>query len=210
MVGRGMTPEEVMAEVLRDRVFYDESGGGVTLSGGEPLAQHDFAREILRRCRQEAVHTAVETSGHCPWDELDDLLPMIDLVMLDIKHIDPRRHRATVGVSNRLILANARRLMATDKRVIFRVPVIPTVNDSPQEIEAIARFVREAADARESGATGGPPPELELLAFHRLATGKYRGLGIDDRAAGLAAPSREQMAELARLAASHGLAVRYR
>jgi pyruvate formate lyase activating enzyme len=210
LAGRSMTIEEIVTEVLRDRVFYDDSGGGVTLSGGEPLWQPEFARELLRRCRLEDVRTAVETCGHCRWEELAAILPLTDLVLMDLKHLDADRHRTAVGVSNRLILANARKLMETDKRVIFRVPVIPTVNDTPEALGAIAAFVHELAAARQAAATGGPPPDLELLGFHRLASAKYRSLGMDDRAAALSPPSQDEMAGLARVAASHGIAVRCR
>jgi pyruvate formate lyase activating enzyme len=210
LVGCAMTIDEVLAEVLRDRVFYDDSGGGVTLSGGEPLSQPEFVRELLRRCRQEDVRTAVETCGHCRWEELAAILPLTDLVMMDLKHLDADQHRAAVGVSNRLILANARKLMETDKWVTFRVPVIPTVNDTPEAMGAIAAFVHELAAVRQTAATGGPPPDLELLGFHRLAIAKYRSLGMDDRAASLSPPSPDRIAELARLAASHGIDVRCR
>ena len=210
LVGCSMTIDEVLAEVLRDRVFYDDSGGGVTLSGGEPLGQPEFALELLRRCRREDIRTAVETCGHCRWEELAAVLPLTDLVLMDLKHLDADQHRAAVGVSNRLILANARKLMATDKQVTFRVPVIPTVNDTPEALGAIAAFVHELAAVRQAAATGGPPPEVELLGFHRLASAKYRSLGMDDRAAALSPPSADRMAELAGLAASHGIAVRCR
>jgi pyruvate formate lyase activating enzyme len=210
LIGRSMTIDEIVAEVLRDRVFYDDSGGGVTLSGGEPLSQPEFALELLRRCRQEDIGTAVETCGHCRWEELAAILPLTDLVMMDLKHMDADQHRVAVGVSNRLILSNARRLMETDKCVTFRVPVIPTVNDTPEALGAIVAFVHELAVVRQTAAAGGPPPDLELLGFHRLASAKYRNLGMDDRAAALSPPSQDKIAELARLAASHGIAVRCR
>ena len=194
MVGERMTVEQVMEEILRDSAFYRNSGGGVTLSGGEPLMQLEFSRAILEACRQAGIHTAIETSGHAPWDDFASLLPLLDLVMMDLKHLDAQKHRQTTGVNNKLILANARRLAETDMPIIFRLPVIPTVNDTPEEVEAIARFVRELKELRRRKQTVNPGRgrsrdcaeiDLELLAFHPLAGDKYRSLGMDNRAADL-------------------------
>jgi len=212
LTGWCMTVEQVMEEVLRDRAFYADSMGGVTLSGGEPALQPDFARAILERCQAEGLHTAVETAANCRWDDLAALLPVTDLVMLDIKHMDADKHRAVTGVSNQRILANARRLAQTDRPVILRVPVVPTVNDTPEEIAAIATFVRHLIDLRrESGhgtASHADLPSIELLPFHRLAADKYRSLGLDYRASELERPTKEEMAELAEIAQAQGIAVR--
>lgn len=209
-----MTVAQVMEEVLRDRAFYKTSGGGVTLSGGEPLMQRDFALDILEQCKAEGIHTAVETAGDCRWRDLAALLPVIDLVMMDIKHMDSAKHRSATGVSNDRILANARRLMETDKPVIFRVPVVPTVNDTPEEIRAIALFVHELSELRRKksqskGSFGSASnetrlPSLELLPFHRLAADKYRSLGLDYRAGELEPLTREKMARLAEIARQCG------
>lgn len=175
MAGKSMSSDEVVTEVLRDRAFYERSGGGVTLSGGEPALQKEFSREILSACKDQGIHTAIETAANCRWDDLEELLSVTDLVMMDIKHIDSEKHRAATGVSNERILANAERLAASGKPIIFRVPVIPTVNDSPEEIGAIASFVKRIAG-------GSPDIRLELLPFHRLAADKYRSLGLEYRA----------------------------
>lgn len=190
MVGEQMTVEQVMEEVMRDKPFYRNSGGGVTLSGGEPLVQLEFTRAILEACRQEDIHTAIETSGHGRWEDLAVLLPNLDLVMMDLKHMDAEKHRRVTGVSNELILANAHRLADTNKPIRFRLPVVPKVSDSPEEIEAVASFVRELRDLRAGVKAAGtqiPTAEitLELLAFHPLAGDKYRSLGMENRAAGL-------------------------
>ncbi len=211
LMGQTMTVEQVVEEVLRDRAFYETSGGGVTLSGGEPVLQRDFAQAILARCQAEGVHTAIETAAHCRWDDLAALLPVTDLIMMDIKHMDPDKHRAATGVSNERILANARRLAQTGKPIIFRVPVVPGVNDTPEEIGAIAEFVQGLACLRsEDGHQAAGPFSLELLPFHRLATDKYRGLGLEYRASQLASPPKEKMAELAEAARAHGITVRDR
>jgi pyruvate formate lyase activating enzyme len=197
LTGTKVTVDEVMAEVLRDRPFYASSGGGVTLSGGEPLLQPDFARAILARCRAEGIHTAIETAANCRWRQLEMLLPVTDLVLMDIKHMDAAKHRAVTGVSNARILANARRLAQSRVPLHLRTPVIPTVNDTPDEIRAIAMFVRELQHLRAAHDPDSPLPALELLPFHRLAGDKFRSLGLDDRSAALTPLGAERMAELA-------------
>ncbi len=208
--GKEMSAEDVVAEVLLDRAFYENSGG-VTLSGGEPALQVDFSREILERCRAEGIHTAIETAANVPWESLATLLPFTDLVMMDIKHMDSAKHHDAVGAPNALLLANARRIVQTGKPIIFRIPVIPTVNDTPEEIAAIAAFVRELCDlriAQHDGLPGEPEPiTLELLAFHRMAGDKYNSLGWDYRADNLTPPTKEHMAALADVASAQGVVV---
>lgn len=209
--GRSMTVGEVMTEILRDRTFYASSGGGVTLSGGEPALAKEFARELLEQCRAHGLHTAIETCGECEWTALDLLLPFTDLVMMDLKHLDPAQHREATGHSNRRILDNARRLAATDKPIVFRTPVIPGVNDSAEDIGQIADFVHDLIERRKqaAGPTDGSAASISyaLLAFHRLAAGKYASLGLDYRAASLDPPTREKIAELVAVAREHGIDV---
>ncbi len=212
LTGREMTVESVVSEVLQDRPFYDNSGGGVTLSGGEPVYQPEFSYQILSRCREEGVSTAIETAGNIPWETLAGLLPVTDLVMMDLKHMDPEKHMQAIGATNRLLLANARRLVATDKPIIFRTPVVPTVNDTPEEIGAIAAFVREMQEHR-AGANGSghtAPISLELLPFHRMAGDKYNSMGLLYRAQELSPPTKETMAALTEAAELCGVAVRSR
>jgi pyruvate formate lyase activating enzyme len=207
-----MSVGQVMDEILADRAFYESSGGGVTLSGGEPLLQHDFSRAILERCKTEGLHTAIETTANCRWERLAELLPLADLIMMDIKHMDPDKHRAVTGGSNEHILANAQRLVQTDKPVIFRVPVVPAINDSLEEIGAIAAFVRRLTELRMEGNTSASnqlePPALELLAFHRLAADKYRSLGLDYSASHLEGPTKEKLAELQEHARCYEIVIR--
>ena len=207
LTGKRVSVAEVMAEVLRDRPFYQTSGGGITLSGGEPLVQPEFARGILEQSKAAGIHTAIETAANCRWQDLALLLLFSDLVLMDIKHMDATKHREATGASNERILANARRLMATDRPVIFRIPVIPTVNDTPEEMRAIAAFVRRLSDQRAAGNPQAPPPSLELLPFHRLAADKFRSLGLDDRAGRLTPLAKEQMQELAEVARQCGISV---
>jgi pyruvate formate lyase activating enzyme len=202
MTGSVVTAEAVMAEVLQDQAFYASSGGGVTLSGGEPLRQPDFASEILQGCRAAGLHTAVETTLHAPWRHVEALLPLVDLFLVDIKQLDPVKHRSATGVSNERILANIRRLAATGHAVNFRIPVVPTVNDTPADIQAAACFVRELQPARPAGARA---LSLELLPFHQLAGDKYASLGRPYHAAGLTPPTKARMAELVQAARAAGV-----
>jgi pyruvate formate lyase activating enzyme len=195
MAGRWWTPEELVAELLRDQPFYEQSGGGITLSGGEPLLQQPFSLRVLQMCRQAGLHTAIETAAFCRWESLAELLPWLDLLIMDVKLMDDAQHRAVTGVSNRRILENARRLAETDAPLIVRTPVIPTVNDTPYAICAVATFLRDF-------------PNLlyyELMPFHRLAEGKYRSLDLPYRASGLVPPARETMEALAQRARDCGV-----
>jgi pyruvate formate lyase activating enzyme len=195
-VGRSMGVEEVATEVLRDVPFYATSGGGVTISGGEPLLQKEFVRSLLSRCTDAGVHTAVETAGFYPWILLEAILPVTRLLMMDVKHMDPAKHRKATGADNTLILENVRRAAATDIPLVVRVPVIPGVNDTAGEIAAIRDFTMGLKVLRVAGA----PLSLELMTFNRLASGKYSSLGADDPYAGIAALSAARMAELDEIA----------
>jgi pyruvate formate lyase activating enzyme len=190
LIGRAASVDDVLDEVLRDRAFYETSGGGVTLSGGDPTVQPDFSIALLNACKQAGLHTAVETTAHTSWDVLARFLPVTDLFLVDLKQMDSERHRAATGVPNGRILENARRLTETGVPIVFRVPIVPTVNDAPDDIAAIAAFVAGLAQGRDAAI------RLELLAFHRLAADKYRSLGLEYRAADLQPPSRARMDEL--------------
>ncbi len=186
LVGQWWTPEELLAELLKDQPFYTQSGGGITLSGGEPLLQQPFSLRVLQMGREAGLHTAIETCALAPWEKLAELLPWLDLVIMDVKLMDDEQHRAVTGVSNRRILENARRLAEVGVPLIVRTPVVPTVNDTPEAIGAIARFIRSF-------------PNLlyyELLPFHRLAEGKYRSLGLPYRAGSLPSLTREHIQAL--------------
>lgn len=165
--GREATVEEVLEEVEKDRPFYDNSGGGMTLSGGEPLMQIDFAEALLRGAKQAGLHTLVDTCGHVPWDCFERVLPHTDMVFYDLKCADPERHRLATGARNDLIVENLRRLALNGACVQVRVPTVPGYNATPPDMEAVARLV---------GALENAPP-VELLRYHRLGEGKYESLG---------------------------------
>jgi len=187
LVGKRMTVDEVLAEVLRDLPFYETSGGGVTLSGGEPLLQPQFTRALLQACKAAGVHTTVQTCAATSWAHLRSILAWVDLFLIDIKVLDPVAHRQCTGQSNRRILENIRRLAETSTPLVFRIPVIPGVNDRPETIAEIARFVSTLRT---------PALTVELVPFHRLATDKYRSLGWTYQAAELCPLSTEAMDQL--------------
>jgi glycyl-radical enzyme activating protein len=198
--GKPMTAEDVMAEVLQDADYYAHSGGGLTLSGGEAMCQADFALEVLRLCREAGVATAVETNLNYPWAALEKALPLLDLVMFDIKHMDDETHRKWTGVSNKTILENARRLLASGVPVIARTPVIPGVTDSEEAIEAIAAFLKGSPNLKS----------YELLNFNPLGGGKYAGLGMDNAFASARPLPQDRLDKLAEAARSCGAAVHVR
>ena len=166
MAGERLTVTEVVAEVCKDEPFFVRSGGGVTLGGGEPLAQAEFARGILMECRVRGIHTAIETCGHVPWPAIKAMLPWTDLFLFDLKHLDALKHRTHTGGDVDLILSNLKRLATAVASVTLRVPVIPEFNDTPEDIRAIAERVVSL------GIT-----EMHLLPYHRLGQNKYRLLG---------------------------------
>lgn len=197
LVGTRVGVAEVMQEILADAAFYG-STGGVTLSGGEPLLQLEFATALLDACRGAGIHTAIETAANLAWERLAAVLPRVDLVMMDIKQMDSARHRAATGVPNERILANAARLGEQPQPLIVRTPIIPGVNDSAADVAAIAQFAATL-------------PNLlyyELLPYHPMAKSKYRSLDLDYRAADLTPPPAAQMAGLAAAAAVCGIPVR--
>jgi len=189
LAGRPFTVAHVMAEIERDRPFYDESGGGVTFSGGEPLLQPEFLSELLRSCRALEIHTALDTCGYAPWVVLDRIREDVDLFLYDVKTLDDDRHRAFTGVSNLLILNNLRALSALGHSMVLRVPVIPGANDSAEDIRAIGALAADLPSV----------VRVELLPYHRIGIEKYGRLDRQYSLPEVRPPSPEQMAELSRI-----------
>ncbi len=197
LAGREMSVAEVMAEVMKDAVFYRHSGGGVTLSGGEPLQQPDFTLALLRALQTEGLHTALETCGFAPWPLLQKLLAYTDTLLYDIKHLDPEKSRAFTGQDNALILENARRAAPIARRMIVRFPVVPDFNDDPAVVQAVGQFTQDIG-----------LDEMHLLPYHRLGTSKYRRLDREYALPSLKPPTEEAMARLKALLEELGLRVR--
>lgn len=166
-VGQDVTVEEVMAEVQKDDAYYRRSGGGITLSGGECLFQPDFSAALLRASGECGYHTAIESTGCAPYEDIQKLLPYLDLYLMDIKHMDSDKHKRYTAQPNERILENARRIAADARELIIRVPVIPTFNNTKEEILAIAEFAASLPGVKQ----------LHLLPYHRLGQDKYEGIG---------------------------------
>lgn len=187
LLGRAMTVAAVMAEIEKDTVFYEESGGGVTFSGGEPLLQNRFLRALLLASKEAGFHTAVDTSGFTSPVTLEAISNLTDLFLFDVKSMDDAVHRATTGVSGALVQGNLRRLASWGKKVIVRMPVIPGVNDDERNLEATGRFV----------ASLGNVVSLQLLPFHTTGADKYARLGLPFAMQGTDAPSHDHMIRIA-------------
>ena len=178
MKGRSIRVGELIEIRKKDRSTVRHSGGGVTLSGGDPLMQPDFAGELLKACKAQGWNTAIETEGCAETETYLRLVPYIDTILMDIKHMDPEKHRLFTGVSNELILNNARRVSAFAPLTI-RVPVIPKFNESEEEIRAIAEFAASLGKVRY----------VHLLPYHSLGENKYRMMGIEYKMNRLSAKS---------------------
>jgi len=167
IIGRTWSVDELLAEIERDVLFYDQSGGGVTLSGGEPLAQAEFSLAILEACRTRRIHTAVDTSGYGPAEVVEAFANLTDLFLYDLKVMECARHEAGTGVSNEQILANAHLLDARGARMWVRVPLIPGINDDLDNLAAIGRFVRDLRSVEA----------VQVLPYHRAGEAKLERLG---------------------------------
>ena len=181
--GKEYSVDEVLREVIKDKVFYDNSGGGVTFSGGECMLYPDFLVEILKKCKENGISTAVDTAGHVPFDRFERVMPYTDLFLYDVKCIDSARHKEHVGVGNELILDNLARLLDRGASVIVRIPVIVGVNDSVEDMIA----VRQLLDSH-----GGV--SVELLPYHSMGEHKYAAIGRAPQA--FTPPTDEKMTEL--------------
>ena len=186
--GKVMTAREVFERVEKERVFFEASGGGVTLSGGEVLNQPAFASEVLWLCKEAGLHTAIETCGFGAWDAFLPILKNTDLVLFDIKHMNPAKHRQGTGVDNELILENAVRIRKElGKEMTVRVPIIPDYNDDKINLKDTALFVAERL---------GKDVKIHLLPYHRLGESKHERLEDNFKTLGLSPPADEKMTAL--------------
>jgi len=197
IAGHEMSVEEVLDEIQRDLPFYESSGGGVTFSGGEPLSQVEFLVEILRACKRIELHTSLDTSGYAPWDNLDMVREYVDLFLYDLKLVDDEQHYRYTGVSNQVILENLEKLSQKGHQIVVRVPLIPGITASIDNIQAIGSLV--------SGL--GNIERVDLLPYHASAEGKYDRLGLEYELAGRASPAETEMLDLAETLLGFGLSV---
>jgi len=169
VLGEYKTPDEIIQIIIKDKAFYETSGGGLTLSGGEPLLNPDFCKVLLAKSKQAGVDTALDTCGAVPWTAFETVLDSVDIFLYDIKAWDEEKHVALTGLSNETILENLSRLSNTGKRIIIRMPLVAGLNDDLSDIENTARFIRGLRNIEM----------IELLPYHSYGTGKYSLLGIE-------------------------------
>ena len=197
LAGRRMTVAQVVAAVAKDTLFYDQSGGGVTLSGGEPMAQPEFTATLLRACRRQGIHTILDTSGYAAPEVLQAVLKWVDEILFDLKLMDDTRHRRYTGVSNRRILSNLDELAAEGPPVQIRFPLVPGVTDTEDNLKAVVGYL--AARPRLT--------RIALLPYHHTAAAKYRRLGMENRLIGVRPPDPGQVAAVRAGFESAGLTV---
>ena len=196
MIGKKITAEEIIKEVEKDLVFYEESGGGVTFSGGEPLGQSEFLEELLNACQKKKIHTAVDTSGYVSWEILNKISSKVDLFLYDLKIMDSERHKKYTGVSNELILENLKKLSSVHNNIFVRFPVIPGINDDYQNIKEMGEFLSSLKVT-----------QVNLLPYHYIGVDKYRRLGRTYKLATTQPPSEEKLSEISAILRKFNLKV---
>ncbi len=192
IVGRDVTVGEVMEDILKDIPYYRRSGGGVTLSGGETLCQPDFAVALLSACKEYGLNTAIETAGFAEFSVVERFFDVCDLFLMDIKHTNSEKHQQFTTRPNDMILENAKKIAEKAKKLIIRVPVIPTFNDTVEEIASISAFAKSLNGVEE----------IHLLPYHKLGYDKYVGLSREYGMGDIQSPTKEHM-EALRLTAEH-------
>ena len=198
LVGKTMSVKEVVDEITKDTIFYDESGGGVTMSGGEPLMQPSFLADLLDACGQLGIHRTVDTSGQADTRVVLETAARTDLFLYDLKHMNPEQHARLTGVTNELILDNLSVLSRQGAEIIIRFPIIPGFNSDPQNIDQTGAFVSTLPGVER----------IHILPYHNAAAAKYRSLGLEPKMPDVAASSAEFLASVARQLERHNLTVK--
>nr|WP_315988985.1 glycyl-radical enzyme activating protein [Desulforamulus aquiferis] len=191
------TSEEILKQIEKQKIFYKYSGGGVTFSGGEAMLQQGLLRELAHRLYDQAVDLAIETSGYFDFDEVKDILEKMDLIFVDIKHMDGDKHNLYTGVRNEKILKNIARFNELNVPVVVRIPVIDGVNSDIENIRATAQFVKASLAT----------PKIELLPYHTLGYGKYEALGLSKPSRSFKTPLRKNLLELSRIVEHEGVEI---
>lgn len=179
--GYEISVEDALRDVLKDKVFYDNSGGGMTVSGGEPMLQFDFTLSLMKAAKEAGLHTCMETCGYAPEERYREIAPYVDIFLFDYKITDPEKHRECTGVTNELILSNLRMLDGAGSKIILRCPIIPTVNDTEEHLSAIANLANSLSNVLE----------INIEPYHPLGSGKSEMLGKDYALKGLGFPEEE-------------------
>ena len=186
ILGHMATTTEIMEEVEKDNIFYDESGGGVTFSGGEPLMQPIFLEELLDKCREKSLHTALDTCGHVNFRVFEKIMNKVDLFLYDLKIMNDEEHKKYTGVSNRLVIENLRMLVKNEKDVIIRFPVIPGITDTGENIDALKLLLVSLSFKGK----------IDLLPYHHIARNKYQRINREYKLNGIVEPTVEQLKQL--------------
>ena len=197
-VGTRMSVDAIMAEIEKDRLFYDESGGGVTFSGGEPLAQPDFLAALLNGCREQGIHTALDTTGYAPPEIIGRIAPLVDLFLYDLKHMKSDQHKSVTGVPNEVILENAKKIAEAGGKLQVRIPVIPRFNDSEENIKETGEFCKSLGDAVTI---------IQLLPYHNMGVMKYQRISNDHKVLEAPVPTEDKIQSLKKILEDLGLSV---
>jgi len=198
-IGKKITIAEVMAEITKDLIFYNESGGGVTFSGGEPLVQADFLNEVLRCCLKQGIHTTLDTTGYAVQNIFESIMHKVDLFLYDLKFVDESLHQKYTGVSNENILNNLHLLVRNKKSIIIRFPVIPGITDSKSNIETLLSYIAEI----KKNLLG-----IDLLPYHKIAGHKYAKLQKENLMSGTREPSKASLEKMKDIFEKTGLPVK--
>lgn len=196
-VGRDFTVQELMKEIIKDEAFYDESGGGVTFSGGEPLIYADFLKEVLKACKIRGIHTAVDTCGHAKWEEFDKIADDVDLFLYDLKQINSEKHKKYMGVDNKLILENLKKLSDRGCNIFVRMPIILGVNDDDEHIDKSVCYLSNLNII-----------QVNLLPYHKMGMDKYKRLKMEYKLSGTEKPSEERLYEISERFKKAGIQVK--
>ncbi len=196
IAGRRTSMKEILEEIEKDRIFYDESEGGVTFSGGEPLSQPDFLNALLAECKERGIHTTVDTCGSAPYEVIDRMRDKVDLFLYDIKTMNAKKHKMYTGASNEEILKNLRRL-AKDSSIVISFPVIPGINDDDKNVAETAKFISSLPNIKQ----------VSLLPYHRAGIEKYRNLGKPYKLSKIQPPSDQKIEAIKKKMEAFGLKV---
>ncbi|MBT3322131.1 MAG: glycyl-radical enzyme activating protein [Anaerolineae bacterium] len=198
LIGQDTNIDEIMAEIEKDIIYYDQSGGGVTFSGGEPLQQTDFLLSLLKKSKEYEIHTAVDTSGLAAWARFEEILPYTDLFLYDLKLMNDEKHYQVTGVSNQVILENLCKLNSTQAQIHVRIPIIPSINDDEENLRATADFLSTLDNIQE----------VDLLPYHSIASDKYERMAHEYLLKDVKTPTDNEMKGLAKIFAEKGFKVK--
>jgi pyruvate formate lyase activating enzyme len=191
---------EIIEEVAKDMPFYDVSGGGITISGGEPMMQPEFTLEILRTVKKKGIDTTLDTCGYFDWEKFKAMLPFLDLVLFDLKHMDSKIHKELTGKDNTVILDNLSKIVSEAIPIIIRIPIIPGYTDSETNFHKMGRFLKSL----------NPCPDVEILPYNMLSGSKHPRFGIEYKLKNLSLPDGQKLQELAGILSSYGINITVR